>query len=155
MWHPRLPSGILLTAAGCGRATLKPRPDGSVNRASGRASPIYAVNEPGCGLDDCMVAAVTIPLAEPDPLETLLRRLLPTPVVPVLPPKPVPTELESLLQVLLGEVPGLLTWRLCCRAFFRAFRTRPADTTGPHMSGLGYDSVFLMWQGGTWSGPVP
>ena len=49
-----------------------------------RALPIYTVNEPGCGVDDCMVAAVTIPPAEPDPLETLLRRLLPT-------PKPVPT----------------------------------------------------------------
>ena len=51
-----------------------------------------------------MVAAVTIPPAEPDPLKTLLRRLLPTPVVPALPPKPVPTELECLLQRLLGEV---------------------------------------------------
>ena len=56
-----------------------------------RALLIYNVNEPGCGVDDRMVVAVTIPPAEPDPLETLLRRLLPTPVVPALPPKPVPT----------------------------------------------------------------
>ena len=42
----------------------------------GRVLPIYTVNEPGCGVDDHMVAAVTIP-----PLETLLRRLFPTPVV--------------------------------------------------------------------------
>ena len=68
-----------------------------------RALPIYTVNEPGCGVEDRMVAAVTIPPAAPDPLETLFRRLLPTPVVPALPPKPVPTELERLLQRLLVE----------------------------------------------------
>ena len=61
-------------------------------------------DEPGCGLDDRMVAAVTVPPAVPDQLETLLRRLLPTPVVPASPPKPVPTELESLLQRLLAGV---------------------------------------------------
>ena len=55
-----------------------------------------------------MVAAVTMPPAEPDPLETLLRLFLPTPVVPGLPPKPVPTEMESLLQQLLGEVQALM-----------------------------------------------
>ena len=33
----------------------------------GRALPIFTVNEPGCGLDDRMVAAVTIPPAELDP----------------------------------------------------------------------------------------
>ena len=69
-----------------------------------RALPIYTDDEPGCGLDDRMVAAVTIPLAVPEQLETLLIRLLPTPVVPVSPPKPVPTELESLLQHLLAGV---------------------------------------------------
>ena len=59
-----------------------------------RALPIYTVDEPGCGLDHRMVAAVTVPLAVP---EQLLRRLLPTPVVPASPPEPVPIELESLL----------------------------------------------------------
>ena len=38
-----------------------------------RAFPIYTINEPGCELDDRMVAAVTIPPAAPDQLETLLR----------------------------------------------------------------------------------
>ena len=47
-----------------------------------------------------MVAAVTIPPAGPDKLETLL----PTPVVPTLPPKPVPMELERLLQRILVGV---------------------------------------------------
>ena len=37
-------------------------------------------------------------------LETLLRRLLPNKVLPASPPKPVPTELESLLQHLLEGV---------------------------------------------------
>ena len=46
----------------------------------GSVLPIYTVNELECGMDDHMVAAVTIPPAEPDPLETLLRRLLPTSV---------------------------------------------------------------------------
>ena len=50
---------------------------------------IYTVNEAGRRVKDRMVVAVTIPPGEPDPWETLLRRLLPTPVVPVLPPKPV------------------------------------------------------------------
>ena len=39
----------------------------------GRVLPIYTVNEPGCWMHDHMVAAVTIPPAEPDPLETLFR----------------------------------------------------------------------------------
>ena len=41
-------------------------------------------------------------MAEPDPLESLLRQLLPTPVVPLPPPKPVPSNLEQLLQRLWG-----------------------------------------------------
>ena len=56
------------------------------------------------GTDDRMVAVVTIPPAAADPLETLLRCLLPTPVVLTLPPKPVPTELERMLQRLLLDV---------------------------------------------------
>ena len=55
----------------------KPRPE--------RALPIYTVEEPAGAFDDRMV-------------ETLLRRLLPTPIAPAPPSKPVPTELESLLQ---------------------------------------------------------
>ena len=62
-----------------------------------RALPIYTVDEPGCGLDDWMVAAVTVSPAVPDQLEILLRRLLPTTLVLAPPPKPIPTELESLL----------------------------------------------------------
>ena len=59
---------------------------------------------PGCGLDDRMVAAVTIPSTVPDQLDTLLRWLLPTPVVPASPLKPVPTALEILLKCLLVGV---------------------------------------------------
>ena len=53
-----------------------------------------------------MVAVVTVPPAVPDQLETLLRRLLPTSLMPARPPKPIPTELESLLQRLLAGVPA-------------------------------------------------
>ena len=71
-----------------------------------RALPIYTVDEPGCGLDDRMVAAVTVPPVVPDQLETLLRRLLPTSLMPASPLKMIPTELESLLQRLLPGVPA-------------------------------------------------
>ena len=48
-----------------------------------------------------MVTAVTVLPAVPDQLESLLRRLRRPP-----PPKPIPTELESLLQRLLAGVPA-------------------------------------------------
>ena len=43
-----------------------------------RALMVYTVDDPGCGRDDRMVAAVTTSPTAPDQLETLLRRLLPT-----------------------------------------------------------------------------
>ena len=63
------------------RRFSKPRPE--------RVLPIYTVEEPGCGLDDRMVAAVTVPPAIPEQMETLLKRLLPT-SLPALPPKAIP-----------------------------------------------------------------
>ena len=66
-----------------------------------RALPVYTVDDPG--LADRMVAAVAAPPVGSDGLEALLRCLLPnTPV----PPKPIATELESLLQRLLTGVPA-------------------------------------------------
>ena len=47
-----------------------------------RALPIYTVDDVGGGSDDWVVAAVTTSPTAPDQLEILLRRLLPTPVVP-------------------------------------------------------------------------
>ena len=68
-------------------------------RRFGKPGPeTYNVDEPGRGKADQMVAVVTVTLAAPSPLETLLRQLLPTPVVPASPPKTVPTELEGLLR---------------------------------------------------------
>ena len=67
-----------------------------------RALPVYTVDEPGCVLADQTVAAVTVPLARTDNLEALIRRLIPTTPVSTPPPKPIPTELESLLQRLLS-----------------------------------------------------
>ena len=52
-----------------------------------------------------MVAAVTTPPVGQDGLEALLKRLLPIIPVPTPPPKPIPTELEGLLQRLLSGVP--------------------------------------------------
>ena len=66
------------------------------------ALPVYTVDEPGCVLADQMVAAVTAPPARTHNLEALLLRLLPTTPVPTPPSKPIPTELESLLQRLLS-----------------------------------------------------
>ena len=73
--------------------THKPGPE--------RALPIYTVDDAGGGRDDRMVAGFTTSPTAPDQLETLLRRLLPTPVVPAPPPKPLPLALEQLLQLLL------------------------------------------------------
>ena len=64
-----------------------------------RALPVCTVDDPGCGRDDRMVAVVTTLLTAPDQLE--LRWLLPTPVAPAPPPKPVPSAVEQLLQPLL------------------------------------------------------
>ena len=96
--------------------------DTEARRFSKRGPEIYTVDEPGCGLDDHMVAVLTVPPAVPDQLEILLRRLLPNKVVPASPPKPEPTELgcagteahsktgitdmETLLQGLLPGMPA-------------------------------------------------
>ena len=58
--------------------------------------PIYTVDDPGRERDDRMVADVTTSPMAPDQVETLL-----TLVVPTLPPKPVSSALEQLLQRLL------------------------------------------------------
>ena len=76
------------------RSFSKPGPD--------RALPTYMVSDSGCRTEYRMVAAVTTSQSAPDQLETLLRWLLPGPVVPPPPPKPVPSILEQLLQHLLA-----------------------------------------------------
>ena len=67
-----------------------------------RALSIYMVDDVGGGRDDQTVAAATTSPTAPEQLESLLRWLLPTPVVPPPSPKPVPSDLEQLLQRLLG-----------------------------------------------------
>ena len=61
-----------------------------------RALPIYTVDDPGRETDDRMVADVTTSPMAPDQVETLLTLVVPTP-----PPKPVSSALEQLLQRLL------------------------------------------------------
>ena len=113
-----------------------------------RVLPTYTGDEPGCGAADRMVVSATVTLAALSPLETLLRRLLPTPVVPPSPPKAVPTELERLLWQLMGEVRELKPAPLAKsglpttvnRHFGRGttclasgvFDPDPAGTTGSH-----------------------
>ena len=82
MWESHVDADI--------RRFSKPGPDSAL--------PAYMVNDSRCRMDDQMVVAVTTSLSPPDQLETLLRRLLPGPVVSPPPPKPVPSTLEQLLQ---------------------------------------------------------
>ena len=69
----------------------------------GRALPIHALDDVGEAGDDLPVAAVTVSLAEQALLELLLQWLLPTPVGSSPDATPIPSELELLLQRLLGD----------------------------------------------------
>ena len=107
----------------------KPGPD--------RTLPIYTVDASSCGMDDRVVAADTTTQPAPDQLETLLRRLLPGPVVPHPPLKPVPSILEQLLVFVLTEVQAPQPLSHCCRVCSpglwprRRGRSRvPCDGTG-------------------------
>ena len=67
-----------------------------------RALPIYTVNDAnGWGVGRVAMAMLASPTGT-DQLERLLRRLLPTLVLPTPPPKLVPCDLELLLQRLGG-----------------------------------------------------
>ena len=107
-----------------------------------RSLPLYTVDEPRGMLADRMVAAVTVPPVGPDGIDTLLRRLLPT--IPVLmpPPKPIPTELGSLLQCrrrspLYHLGPGLRHWRPCWSACFRGRRSPSRGRDRALLAGTG------------------
>ena len=78
----------------------------SVKGAPERALPVYMVDEPTCVPTDQVVAAVTAPPVGPGDLEVLLRCLLPTAPVQTPPPRPVPRELEILLERLLSGAPA-------------------------------------------------
>ena len=54
------------------------------------------VSEPAAMLVDRLVAAVATPLVGLADLETLLKRLLPNVLAPAPPPRPVPTEIETM-----------------------------------------------------------
>ena len=75
------------------RRNVKPAPE--------RARPVYTVNEPA----DQAVGAVAAPPVGLGDLEALLRCLLPTAPVQTPPPRPVPTEMEILLERLLSTAP--------------------------------------------------
>ena len=67
-----------------------------------RALPIHTVSDANGGGVGQVATAVPASLTGPYQLERLLRRLLPIPVLPTPPPKPVPSDLELLLQRLGG-----------------------------------------------------
>ena len=69
---------------------------------------VYVVSEPAVMPADRVVAAVATPSVGLADLETLLKRLLPN--VPTLspPPRPVPTEIETMLEHLLSPAPASL-----------------------------------------------
>ena len=81
-----------------------------------RALPINTVSDANGGGVGRVATAVHTSPTGPDQLESLLRRLLPTPVLPTPPPKPVPSNLELLLQRLGGggcrhqSLPYQLRW---------------------------------------------
>ena len=75
------------------RRIVKPAPE--------RALPVYTVDEPVCMSADRVMAAVTAPPVEQGNLDALLRCLLPTAPVPTPPSRPMPTDIEILLERLL------------------------------------------------------
>ena len=142
----------------------------SDNRRGSRPGPervfnVYMVDDAGGGRDDRTMAVATTSSTALEQLESLLRRLLPTSVVPPPPPKLVPSELEQLLQWLLGgggdtaTCPTSEDWNHCNRSFPEKFAScesvlRFSDTAGPQTLGLDYGVVFLVWQNRPWGDPM-
>ena len=77
-----------------------------VKLAPERALPVYNVDEPACVPADRVVVAVSAPPLGPGDIEALLRRLLPIAPVQTPPPRPIPTEMEILLERLLSGAPA-------------------------------------------------
>ena len=86
MWESHADTGA--------RGIVKPAPE--------RALPVYAVNKLACVPADQVLVAVTAPLVGLGDIEALLRRLFPTAPVQTLLLRPVPTEMEILLERLLS-----------------------------------------------------
>ena len=147
---------ILLAVVGCGRAMPTPRLGGLVNRDRR--------DEPGCRLDDRMVAAATIPPAVPISWSLCSDDCSP--------PGGAGVASQTSTHAI-GKFATMDTGRNAGTEARTAtqdwdyrhgdFAAKPvsrdtglglAGTTSSHTSGLGYDGVFLLWQGGSWSGPV-
>ena len=99
-------------------------------------------------LADQMVAPVATPPVGPDGLEALLRRLLPTTPVPPPPPKPIPTD-----TVMSAGTDAHSTTQ--DRHHGIGDLAAAPDSGLADAQRLGYDCVFLLWQIGSRSGPVP
>ena len=79
------------------RRIVKPTPE--------RARPVNTLSEPACVPADQVVVAVTAPSVGLGDLGALLRHLLLTALVQAPPPRPVPTEMEIMLECLLSNAP--------------------------------------------------
>ena len=127
----RLLSGKSLTVVKCGRAMPTLRLGDLASRArEGSTNPHHRIVT--CGLDDQMVRIVTAPPVMPEQLETLLRRLFPTSLVPASPPsqKSVTAITGHYWRECQHRSPlrhqrlGLPIWRLCCSGCFQVYRLR-------------------------------
>ena len=97
-------------------------------RGPERALPIYNMDDVGGGRVGRVMAAVSTSPTAPDQLETLLRRLLPTPVVPLPPPQTGTFRFGTVVKMATGgprhrSLPhqsrlGSLLLKLCCRIYF-------------------------------------
>ena len=113
---------------------------------------------------DRVVVAVAAPLVEPENLEALLRRLLPTAPVPLTSPSRYQRTWHCCCSAYCWEYryrrlhrylrPGSREWKLATRAAGGSGPGR-MGTTDPRSQGLVYDGVFFVWQTGTRGGQVP
>ena len=110
-----------------------------------RALHIYMV---GDGWDDQPVAAVTTSPTAPKQLESLLRWLLPTQMVPPKDPTPIPSELEQMLQRLLGGGGG---WE-DCNHYNGDFAAKFASCQS--VLEFANTAVFLVWKNRSWGDPM-
>ena len=106
-----------------------------------RALPIYTVDDPGHGRDDRMVEAITNSPTAPDQLETLLRRLLPTPVMPTPPHRSSQASSFGFGTVVAAFAGGGSGTEVCSELASRGCGLGFAGTAGSHATGLGYGSV--------------
>ena len=134
---PFLSSIVSLHADGDDRRICKPTPE--------RAQPLYPVSETAFVPADQIVTAVTAPSVGPADLKALLRRLPPT--VPAQVPPPDGSRKPTFDCVGTAATPHTFGYRnTAATPASGNANTGPAVASGCSSLGLGYDSVFFLWQ---------